>query len=184
MDAGVDAAEGAGPDDRDVEHGAASLIRRCERGRSSRAPSREERDQLADLGRHRPRSPSISRDLRARLLAPEEEAERLAQRRDPVLGVAVALEADGVHLGPRRVPLGHHERRHVVDEARQAADVGQPADRRELVDGGGAVQDRAVLDVDVAGEQHVVREDDVVADDAVVGDVRARHEQAVVPDRA
>ena len=64
----------------------------------------------------------------------------------------------------------------------QSADVGEPPDGGEVVAGARAVHDRAVADLDVAGEQHVVGEDDAVADAAVVRDVAADHEEAVGAD--
>ena len=57
------------------------------------------------------------------------------------------------------------------------------ADLAELVDTGVARHDHPVAELHVSRERGAVRQDALAADDAVVGDVRVRHEQAVVADR-
>ena len=104
--------------------------------------------------------------------------------RPHVVRKPVALEAHHVQaVELDRVADRLHEGRNVLRDARAAADEAVPSDRRELVHGDEAGEDRLLVDRHVAGELRPIRDDDAVADVTIVGEVHVRHEEAVLPDR-
>ncbi len=80
------------------------------------------------------------------------------------------------------IPDDFHVRRHVVRDARHAADVGIAAHGHEIVHARRPADVHAILDADVPGKLHLVGEDDVVAELDVVGHVDAHHEQVAIAD--
>ena len=84
--------------------------------------------------------------------------------------------------GHAGMAVHNHERRHVLNHLRTAADNGHFADSTKLVHRRQPADDGIVLDNHVPGQCAVVAEDHMVADNAIVRDVRVRQKIPVRPD--
>ena len=69
----------------------------------------------------------------------------------------------------RRISIGNHERRNVLNNLRAAPQDSVSSNSAELVDPAESTDDRIVLDDDVAGESAVIGENHMVPDEAIVG---------------
>ena len=108
---------------------------------------------------------------------------RLMQRGDRLGGHVLPLEADHVDAADLRgVAFHEHERRHVVHDARQAADIAMSTHRYELVQPHSTRDRGERLDVDVPGEHRVIRHQNAVAEHAVVPDMGAGHQEVIRAD--
>ncbi len=106
------------------------------------------------------------------VVAAKDQAESFLDALDRGRCEAGPLETDDVNpANLRRVAIGDHKRGHVLHDLGTAASDREPPDPTELMDRGQAAHDRAVADLDVAGEGAVVRENDAVADEAIVPDM-------------
>ena len=109
------------------------------------------------------------------------DAKGLLELDDRRTGHAAPAQSHQVEPG-ELVALGQDaERRGIERDPGAAPDHRALPHADELVKGRASAQDRVVADRDVAGEQDRVGHDYAVAHDAIVGDMRAGHEQAVLP---
>jgi len=82
-----------------------------------------------------------------------------------------------------RIALGHHaERRHIARYSGAAADHGALTDAAKLMNRRTAAQERPLIDLNVACEQHRIGDDDPIADPTIMGNMAARHQKAVGAD--
>ena len=91
------------------------------------------------------------RTVHARMV---DEAERLLERGDDVVGESAALEPHYVRAYHLERPFDHvakHERREVLADLRHSAHHRMAADAAELVRGGASADDRPIVKVDVTG---------------------------------
>ena len=94
-----------------------------------------------------------------------------------------ASQADRVHTDHvAGIAVDRHERRHIFDDACQAAEHGQTSHAAELMHGHVARNIGPIFDHDMAAERGVVGENRMLADDAIVGHVSADHQQIMIAD--
>lgn len=94
----------------------------------------------------------------------------------------VAAETDDVEAAELILSVSHAVGGNVLRDGGVALDDGKIPDVNELVEAAAAAEEDLIPDVDMAGEEDVIREDIFVTEDDVVGEVDSSHEKIFVTD--
>src|SRR5207248_7642978 len=81
----------------------------------------------------------------------------------------------------RRISIGDHERRYILDDLRAAARDREPAEPAKLVNGGEPAHDRVIAHLNVAREGAVVRKHHLVPDVAIVANMAVGEKISAMP---
>src|SRR5688500_10415494 len=143
----------------------------------------DELEEVLDLRERLELGASTLHRLRHVELRAEEQAVRALQLAHDLVGKAASLEPHAIEpVELHRVADRLDERRHVLRDARAAANEAVTTDLHELMHRGQPGEDRAVLHRHVTRQLRGVRDDHAVSDVAVVREVHVRHQEAPLPD--
>ena len=111
-------------------------------------------------------------------LGPQQQLECFLDLFNALRRVPAPLESDSIHAEAARFAFRHHdaERRHVLRDHREAADVRVPADAAKLMHRAVRAHVRVILHRHVAGQRSAVGENCVIAHLTIVRHVRIHHE--------
>src|SRR5208282_4816359 len=122
-----------------------------------------------------------SLDCKLEILArAEERCESVPERMNRLRRNSRALESNDVDPAQRMGAVHDAERRHVAAGTRQTAHHRQPPDASVLMHDAVARDQRAIAELDPAGEQRTAGDDGRAADSAIVRNVRVLHHEVVV----
>src|SRR5208282_3220792 len=122
-----------------------------------------------------------SLDCKLEILArAEERCESVPERMNRPRRNSRALESNDIDPAQGMGAVHDAERRHVAAGTRQTAHHREPSDASVLMHDAVARDERAVAELDPAGEQRAAGDDGRVADAAIVSNVRILHHEVVV----